>query len=130
MRNMTTVLAGLGLAVSVGVVVSVHERAPDTPPQGPQPDFGGPVNIYASDVYAPPREDGEIHPSPVRGQVWVLTGEPGEANVVVQIGDQGVLVVDTGTKPMAPKLLAQIKRLADSRGGERKEIRKIINTNG
>src|SRR5437016_1090114 len=130
MRNMTTVLAGLGLAVSLGVGILGQQRPAETPAQTPQPDFGNPVNTYANDVYTPPREDGEIHPSHVRGQVWLLTGEPGGANVVVQIGDQGVLVVDTGTKPMAPKLLAQIKRLADARGGEHKEIRKIINTNG
>ena len=66
----------------------------------------------------------------MRGQVWVLTGEPGGSNVVVQVGDQGVLVVDTGTKEMAPKLLAQIQRLAQEHAGEHKEIRKVINTNG
>jgi len=58
-----------------------------------------------------------------------MTGEPGQSNVVVQVGDQGVLVVDTGTKEMSPKLLAQIQRLAQERGSEHKEIRKVINTN-
>jgi cyclase len=121
----------LGLTASVAVGVAGQQRAAETPAQARQPDFGSPVNIYApNDVYAPPREDGEIHSSHVRGQVWLLTGEPGGANVVAQIGDQGVLVVDTGTKAMAPKLLAQIKRLAEEHAGAHKEIRKIINTNG
>ena len=130
MRNMTT-WAVLGLTASVAVGVAGQQRAAETPAQARQPDFGSPVNIYPpNDVYAPPREDGEIHASHVRGQVWLLTGEPGGANVVVQIGEQGVLVVDTGTKTMAPKLLAQIKRLAEEHAGAHKEIRKIINTNG
>ncbi len=123
--------AGLGLAAASLVVdVAGQVRAAGTPPQAQQPAFGDPVNIYAGNVYAPPREDGEIHPSHVRGQVWLLTGEPGGANVVVQVGDQGVLVVDTGTKAMAPKLLAQIQRLAQEHAGEHKEIRKVINTSG
>jgi glyoxylase-like metal-dependent hydrolase (beta-lactamase superfamily II) len=123
--------AGLGLAAaSLAVVGAGQERAAGTLPQTPQPAFGDPVNIYASNAYAPPREDGEIHPEHVRGQVWVMTGEPGGSNVVVQIGNQGVLVVDTGTTAMAPKLLAQIQRLAQEHAGEHKEIRKVINTNG
>ncbi len=54
----------------------------------------------------------------------------GESNVTVHIGDQGVLVVDTGTQAMAPKLLAQIQRLAQERGGTHKAIRMVVNTNG
>ena len=126
-RNLTMLAGALVVLVSLGVGVAGQQRAAETPPQ---PEFGNPVNIYTNNAYAPPREDGEIHSSHVRGQVWLLTGEPGGANVVVQIGDQGVLVVDTGTKAMAPKLLAQIKRLAEEQAREHKEIRKIINTNG
>src|SRR5438105_9764250 len=59
-----------------------------------------------------------------------MTGEPGQSNVLVQVGEQGVLVVDTGIRAMAPKLLAQIQRLAEEHGGQHKEIRKIVNTNG
>jgi len=98
--------------------------------QPADPAAGAPVNIYANNAYTPPRADGEIHAEHVRGQVWLLTGEPGASNVVVQLGDQGVLVVDTGTKEMSPKLLVQIQRLAQEHGGEHKEIRKVINTNG
>ena len=80
---------GLGLAAaSLAVGVASQERAAQTPPQAPQPAFGEPVNIYApNNVYVPPAEDGEIHPSRVRGQVWLMTGEPGGSNVVVQVGD-------------------------------------------
>jgi cyclase len=124
----------LGLAAGLAVAVAGQARgggaAPQAPPSAAPPGFGEPVNIYANSAYAPPREDGEIHAEHVRGQVWVLTGEPGGSNVVVQVGDQGAIIVDTGTKEMAPKLLAQIQRLAQERAGEHKEIRKIINTNG
>ena len=43
----------------------------------------------------------------MRPQLWLLTGEPGSSNVIVQLGDQGVLVVDTGTKEMSQKLLGR-----------------------
>lgn len=77
--------------------------------------------------------DGEVHPWHLADQVWLIAGQPGEANVVVQIGDEGVLVVDTGTKAMAPKLLEQIQRMARGRPGTTepdKNIRIIINTGG
>ena len=94
-------------------------------------EFGAPVNTYPpNNVYAQPRDDGEIHAAHVRGQVWLLTGQPDQANVLVQVGDQGVLVVDTGVGAMAPKLLAQIQRLAQEHGSEHKEIRRIVNTSG
>ena len=118
----TILLVAVTVAAQTSAVLTAQER---------QPGFGEPVNLYGpSNPYVPPRENGEIHLSHVRGQVWLLTGEPGQSNVLVQIGEQGVLVVDTGTKAMAPKLLAQIRRLAEEHAGEHKEIRKIINTNG
>jgi glyoxylase-like metal-dependent hydrolase (beta-lactamase superfamily II) len=130
---------GLGLAAaSVAVAFAGHMRAAQAPQpaqparaQGPQPGFGEPVNIYPpNNPYAPRRLDGEMHPEHLRGQIWVMTGQPGESNVVVQIGDQGVIFVDTGTKEMAPKLLVAVQRLAQERGGDHTEIRKILNTNG
>ncbi|MBI4263290.1 MAG: MBL fold metallo-hydrolase [Acidobacteria bacterium] len=88
------------------------------------------MNLYArgADPYAPPQGDGEIHPWHARGRVWLMVG--GESNVTVQVGDNGVYVVDTGTQAMAPKLLAQIQRLAREQGGAHKAIRMVINTNG
>src|SRR5688572_22614870 len=57
----------------------------------------------------------------VQGNVWMLVG--GSVNAAVQIGDEGVLVVDTMTDALAEPMVAEIKRLA---GG--KPIRWIINT--
>lgn len=64
--------------------------------------------------------DGEIHVLPAQGNVYMLVGAG--ANVAVQIGDEGVLVVDTGTAQMSEKVLAAIKKLSD------RPIRYIINT--
>ena len=54
--------------------------------------------------------DGEVHVLPVQGNVYMLVGAGG--NVAVQIGDEGVLVVDTGTAQMSDKVLAAIKKLS------------------
>jgi len=75
-------------------------------------------------------DDGQIHPWHVQGNLWLLAGEPGESNVAVQIGENGALVVDTGTEAMAPKLLAVLTRLTQQFGGDQKNIQWIINTDG
>lgn len=70
---------------------------------------------------APP--EAELHMLHVQGNVWMIVGAGG--NVAVQVGDQGVLVVDTGLQQNATKLLAAIRQIA---GGDRKVIRYVINT--
>lgn len=62
----------------------------------------------------------QVEARPVQGNVHMLVGAGG--NVTVQTGNDGVLVVDTQFAPMAPKLLAAIRKLSD------KPIRYIINT--
>jgi cyclase len=56
----------------------------------------------------------------VQGNVHLLIGAG--SNVAVQIGDDGVLVVDTGAAPNRDALLAAIRRLSDG------PIRWIVNT--
>jgi glyoxylase-like metal-dependent hydrolase (beta-lactamase superfamily II) len=63
---------------------------------------------------------GEVKVFHVQGSVYMLVGAG--ANVVVQIGDEGVLVVDTGVAEMREKVLAAIQQLSPKR------IRWIINT--
>jgi len=58
---------------------------------------------------------------PVHGQVSLVTG--GGANALVQVGSQGVLVVDTLTADLSDALLASIRALAGS-----KPIAYIVNT--
>ena len=71
-----------------------------------------------------------ITPAHVNGQVWLMAGEPGESNVVVQVGDDGALVVDTGTEAAAPQLLAAIQGVIQQHAGDRKTLSVIIDTNG
>jgi glyoxylase-like metal-dependent hydrolase (beta-lactamase superfamily II) len=71
-----------------------------------------------------------VFPSHVNGQIWLVAGEPGESNVAVQVGDDGALVVDTGTQAAAPKLLAAIQGVIRQHAGDRKALSVIIDTNG
>jgi cyclase len=66
------------------------------------------------------RANGDLRTVHVSGGVYMLVG--GGANVVVQVGNEGVLVVDTGAPSMTDKLLAAIRELS------KKEIRWIVNT--
>jgi glyoxylase-like metal-dependent hydrolase (beta-lactamase superfamily II) len=63
----------------------------------------------------------ELHLLPVQGSVYMLVGDG--ANIAVQVGKQGVLLVDTGFAQLAPRLVQMVTKLAD------KPIRYIINTN-
>jgi glyoxylase-like metal-dependent hydrolase (beta-lactamase superfamily II) len=62
----------------------------------------------------------EIETFHVQGNVYMLIGAG--ANIAVQTGEDGVLVVDTGAREAAAEVLAAIRRLSD------KPIRWIINT--
>jgi cyclase len=64
----------------------------------------------------------EIETFHVQGNVYMLVGAG--ANIAVQIGNEGVLVVDTGIASMKEKVLAAIRKLST------KPIRWIINTTG
>ena len=121
--------ARLVLAAGMAVLVSSLASAAQSGAQTTR--MGEPVNAYApgAKVYTP-FEDGDIHPWPVQGRVWLMAGEPGEANVAVYVGDEGAIVIDTGVQAMAPKLLAQIQQLVQQQGGAHKAIRFIVNTNG
>src|SRR5690242_3720070 len=66
-------------------------------------------------------QDAELHTLPVQGNVYMLVGAGG--NITVQVGKDGVLLVDTGLEASADKVLAEIKKLAPNG-----TIRYIINT--
>ena len=58
--------------------------------------------------------------APVQGNVYVLMGDGG--NITVQVGKDGVMLVDTGFAPLAPKAMAEIRKLSDG------PVRWIVNT--
>jgi cyclase len=62
----------------------------------------------------------EVETLKVQGNVYLITGAGG--NIAVQVGDQGVLVVDTGVAGMSAKVLAAIRKLSE------KPIQYIVNT--
>ena len=62
----------------------------------------------------------EIEALPVQGKVHMLAGAG--SNIAVQIGDTGVVIVDTGHEKMADKTLAAVRKLTN------KPIRTIIYT--
>jgi cyclase len=64
--------------------------------------------------------DSEIHIVPVQGCVYMIVGAG--ANITVQTGDDGVLLVDTGSAQMSEKVVAAVRTLSD------KPIRYIIDT--
>ena len=68
----------------------------------------------SQDAAAQAYGDGHIHPYHLQGNVWLMGGEPSETNVVVQVGPDGAMVVDTGVQSMAKELLAKIDELAMS----------------
>ena len=57
----------------------------------------------------------------VQGKVSMIAGAGG--NIAVQVGDDGVLLVDSGYEQMSPKVVAAIRKLAPNR-----TLRTIINT--
>jgi glyoxylase-like metal-dependent hydrolase (beta-lactamase superfamily II) len=63
---------------------------------------------------------GEIRVHPVQGTVYLLAGAGG--NIAVQVGRDGVLLVDTGVGAMSDKILSAVRALSD------KPIRYIVNT--
>lgn len=83
-----------------------------TPPAAPAPPSTAPG--------AASREPG-VRSLHVQGNVWMLVGPA--SNAAVQIGSDGVLVVDTMREADAEAMVAEIRRLAPD-----KPIRWIINT--
>jgi glyoxylase-like metal-dependent hydrolase (beta-lactamase superfamily II) len=67
------------------------------------------------------KPDQTVRSMHVQGNVWMLVGPA--SNAAVQIGDDGVLVVDTMRDADAEAMIAEIRRLAGN-----KPIRWIVNT--
>ena len=67
-----------------------------------------------------PQPPKEIQIQKVQGNVYLLVGDG--ANVLVQAGEQGVLLVDTGQAALSPKMIGVIRQLSV------RPIRWILNT--
>jgi len=62
----------------------------------------------------------QIHVEPVQHNIYLLARSGG--NITVQVGTEGVLMVDSGFEPLVPKVAAEIRKLNPG------PIRYIINT--
>jgi glyoxylase-like metal-dependent hydrolase (beta-lactamase superfamily II) len=62
----------------------------------------------------------QIHVEPVQHNIYMLVGAGG--NTTLQVGSEGALMVDTQFAPLAPKLMAEIRKLSPG------PLRYIINT--
>jgi cyclase len=68
----------------------------------------------------PPTANSQLTLAPVQGSVYVLIGDGG--NITVQIGKDGIALVDTGFAAQAPKAMAEMRKLSDG------PVRWIVNT--
>jgi cyclase len=81
------------------------------------------ANQSRTTVWAPKSSGpapGEIQIFPVQGKVWALIGAG--ANITVQAGDDGVLLVDTGTAAMSDKVLKAVATIS------KRTLRYIVDT--
>jgi len=77
--------------------------------------------VSSSPLLAQPADTGgELHILPVQGNVYLLVTPT--VNVTLQVGDDGVLLVDTATEALSDKIVAAIRTLS------KKPIRYILNT--
>jgi len=86
----------------------------------PAADLASAAAPAARAPQAPDFDKVEEHIFHVQGDVYLLVGAGG--NTTLQVGNSGVLVVDTQFAPLSDKMLAAIRTLSD------KPIRYIINT--
>ena len=72
-----------------------------------------PALLWMGLAAAQPNPDAaQLQMYPVQGNVYMLAGAGG--NITVQMGKEGVLLVDTGLAPLAPKVMAEIRKLANA----------------
>jgi cyclase len=76
--------------------------------------------LLGAHAFAQQGAAGEVQTFHVQGNVHMLIGAG--ANIAVQVGEDGVLLVDTGTGAMSDKVLAAVRRLSQG------PIRWIVNT--
>jgi cyclase len=105
-RHLATAVACLALALLGTARLCAQSNQSRTPVWAPKLS-GGPA-------------PGEIQILPVQGNVWALIGAGG--NITVQAGDDGILLVDTGTAAMTDKVLRAVATIS------KRTLRYIVDT--
>jgi cyclase len=106
-KSAVLMIAGLLAVAGFSVVLSAQQQQIRTARQTPFPQKPDWAKL-------------EVETLPVQGQVHMIAGAGG--NIAVQVGDGGILLVDTGYEQMAGKVLAAMRKLSN------KTLRTIINT--
>jgi cyclase len=101
-----------------GAETLLPEWQPGAKPAPPRPGVNGGFRPEDQPQHL---GSGEVKAVHVQGNVHMIVGAG--ANIAVQVGDDGILVVDTGEAGATDKVLAAIKQIAPG-----KEIRWIVNT--
>jgi glyoxylase-like metal-dependent hydrolase (beta-lactamase superfamily II) len=120
---MTTLrsMAGPATATNLGRTLSGPAGEPDkarsTTPAG---EADKPRSTTPAGGPDRPRPATDVQTIHVQGNVHMIVGAG--SNIAVQVGDDGVVVVDTGNGQLSDKVIAAIKALSN------KEIRWVINT--
>jgi glyoxylase-like metal-dependent hydrolase (beta-lactamase superfamily II) len=63
---------------------------------------------------------GEVEVMPVKGNVYMISGAG--ANIAVQVGDEGIMIVDTGIASMSEKVWAAVRTISKGK------LRYVVNT--
>ncbi len=71
---------------------------------------------------APNFDNVQIKVLPIRDNIYMLVGQGG--NITLQVGEDGVLIVDTQFAPLSDKILTEIRKISKA------PIRFILNTHG
>ena len=109
-------LRGLTGALLVILSVAVAYARPGSPQANSDRGPGAALPTNAPQAASPP----QVHVMHVQGKVYVIVGAGG--NITAQVGDEGVLLVDSGLVSMSDKVVAAVRSITD------KPIRYIINT--
>src|SRR5688500_13681836 len=102
-----------------GVETLLTEWRPGAKPAAPRANANG---GFRSEVQPAKLAAGEVKTVHVQGNVHMIVGAG--PNIAVQVGEDGVLVVDTGDGKHTDKVLAAIRAIAPPD----KEIRWMVNT--
>jgi glyoxylase-like metal-dependent hydrolase (beta-lactamase superfamily II) len=111
--------AALGGGATLYPEYAERLRAPNSGAAAPTADRATRGAPPPRPTTTPPAAASSLH---VAGQVWLVAA--GGHNVAVQIGDEGVLVVNPGPAETADAVLAEIRKLAGD-----KRIRVVVDSN-
>src|SRR5581483_2322270 len=97
----------LFISAALGLAITAQAQQIRTPRQMPLP-----ANPDFSKL--------QVETLKVQGNIYLIAGAGG--NIAAQVGDEGVLLVDTGYEQMSSKILEAIRKISN------KPIRTIIDT--